>query len=241
VSRLELSLGTDDSVAELVLTSVGRTYRATPPVQVLHECSLSVGSGSAVSIVGRSGSGKSTLLNIMGLIDRADEGTYKITGTDVTYLKERERTALRARYFGLVYQRHHLLRDRTVAENVELPLLYRRLPLKKRRNVSADAVEMVGLAHRAGAMTATLSGGEAQRASIARALAQSPSVLLCDEPTGNLDSATANEIIGLIFALNRIGLTVVVVTHDEELAHRAPRRLEMVNGRVRDRSLARTT
>lgn len=220
--------------ARLTLESVERTYDGPTPVHALLPTSLVVERGETLSVVGRSGSGKSTLLNILGLLDRPSRGTYRIAGIEVGSLSEAKRTALRARHFGFVFQRHHLLADRTVEENVELGLLYRKWPTSRRRAVALDAMAQVGIDHRARAMPTTLSGGEAQRAAIARALAQTPSVLLCDEPTGNLDSETAAHIADLLLGLQHSGLTVVIVTHDDRLALRAARRLEVSDGRVRE-------
>lgn len=219
---------------ELTLKTVERTYDGPTPVHALLPTSLVIGCGETMAVVGRSGSGKSTLLNVIGLLDRPSRGSYRIADIEVGTLSEAERTALRARYFGFVFQRHHLLADRTVEENVELGLMYRRLRASRRRAEALEAMEQVGISHRARAMPATLSGGEAQRVAIARALAQTPSVLLCDEPTGNLDSETAAHITDLLFGLQNDGLTVIIVTHDERLAMRAARRLEVSDGQVRE-------
>lgn len=220
--------------AELTLETVERTYYGPTPVRALRGASLVVASGETLSVVGRSGSGKSTLLNIIGLLDRPSRGSYRIADIEVGMLSEGERTALRSAYFGFVFQRHHLLGDRTVQENIELSLVYRRWRPSRRRSAALKAMEQVGIGHRAHAVPATLSGGEAQRAAIARALVQSPSVILCDEPTGNLDSETAAHIADLLFGLQNDGLTVIIVTHDERLAVRAARRLEVSDGHVRE-------
>lgn len=209
--------------AQLVLDDVEKTYPGTVPVRALKPITISVERGEMLAIVGRSGSGKSTLLNILGLLDAPTSGTYRVEGINTRELTEPQKTALRASYFGFVFQQYFLLPDRTVSENAEMALLHRRYHRRERSLVAQASLERVGMLHRRRAMPATLSGGERQRTAIARALAQQPQVLLCDEPTGNLDAENSDHIIGLLRALNTDGFTVVIVTHDLDIARSVPR------------------
>lgn len=218
--------------AELVLDQVAVTYPGAVPVKALRPVDVVVRAGELVGIVGPSGSGKSTLLNVLGLLEKPTAGRYLVRGVDPAELSESGRTALRGRQFGFVFQAHHLLADRSARENTELPLLYRRTPPRERREAARDALHRVGLAHRLDARPGTLSGGERQRVNIARALAQRPRVLLCDEPTGALDRANSSAMLELLQALNQEGLTVVIVTHDEQIARRLPRQLRLEDGVV---------
>jgi putative ABC transport system ATP-binding protein len=202
---------------------VALAYPGPPPVRALDPCQLVIGRGQHVALVGPSGSGKSTWLNVAGLLDRPTAGMYLLDGTDTGVLSERDRTTLRAERIGFVFQAFHLLPHRTALENVALALLYRGIQRRARRQVALDALERVGLAARSHAPPAQLSGGERQRVAIARALAVRPSILLCDEPTGNLDTASAGTILQLVDDLHAEGQTVVVVTHDPQVACRAER------------------
>jgi putative ABC transport system ATP-binding protein len=219
---------------ELELARAAVTYPGAVPVRALRPLSLRIAPGEMIAIVGRSGSGKSTLLNVLGLLDRPTAGRYLIRGVDTTTLSESAITTLRGRQFGFVFQAYHLLADRTAAENAELGLLYQRVPRRTRRARAVAALKRVGLAHRLDAMPGTLSGGERQRVAIARALAQRPRVLLCDEPTGNLDRVNSDLIMDMLTALNADGLTVVIVTHDVHIADHLPRRLHIDDGVVAD-------
>jgi putative ABC transport system ATP-binding protein len=206
------------------------TYPGQPPVHALRPCELSVSHGEYIAVVGPSGSGKSTLLNILGLLDRATEGTYELDGIDVATISERERTALRGRRIGFVFQAFHLLPHRTAMDNVALAQLYTGPNRSQRHRVAVQALTRVGLANRINALPTHLSGGERQRVAIARALVNHPSLLLCDEPTGNLDSATASRILSLVDELQRDGLTVVIITHDPAVAARAHRTITLRDG-----------
>jgi putative ABC transport system ATP-binding protein len=188
-----------------------------------------------VAVAGRSGSGKSTLLNVLGLLDRPTQGRYLVRGVDTSKLGESALTSLRAREFGFVFQTFHLLAERTAAENAELGLLYRGIGARQRRATACEALERVGLGHRLAALPGTLSGGERQRVAIARALAQRPRVLLCDEPTGNLDRRSADVVTGMLAGLAAEGLTVIVVTHDPQIAESMARCLDIDDGVVRER------
>jgi putative ABC transport system ATP-binding protein len=223
---------------EMELADAGVTYPGPVPVRALRPVSLQISAGEMVAVAGRSGSGKSTLLNVLGLLDRPTQGRYLVRGVDTSLLGEVGMTALRAREFGFVFQSFHLLPERTAAENAELGLLYRRMGVRERREAACEALERVGLGHRLEALPGTLSGGERQRVAIARALAQRPRVLLCDEPTGNLDRHSAEVVVGLLAGLAAEGLTVIVVTHDLQIAKAMPRCLDIDDGVVSERSAA---
>ena len=216
----------------LRLTGLSRTFPGPAPVHALRAVDLCVSRGEYLAVTGPSGSGKSTLLNLLGLLDRPTDGGFEFDGLDVAGLKERERTALRARRIGFVFQAFHLLAHRTAAENVAIGQLYCRVPAARRHRESHEALARVGLTHRAGYLPATLSGGERQRVAIARALVNRPDLLLCDEPTGNLDSATAAVVLDLLDELNAAGQTVIVITHAPDVADRAGRRVLIRDGRL---------
>ncbi|WP_433825908.1 ABC transporter ATP-binding protein [Actinoplanes sp. CA-015351] len=217
------------------LDGVSRTYRgAGPPVHALKPADLHLPLGSYCAIVGASGSGKSTLLNLLGLLDLPDTGTLSVCGTDSTALRPAERSTLRAREIGFVFQSFHLLAGRTVIENVELGLLYSGCPRRQRRTRAAAMLDRVGLAHRRDADVRTLSGGEKQRVAIARAVVTEARILLCDEPTGSLDSTNGVAVMTLLRELNAAGTTVVVVTHDAEVAAQASRSLTVSDGVLTD-------
>ena len=216
----------------VVLDAVTRVFPGPPPVRALDATDLSIGRGEYVAIVGPSGSGKSTLLHLIGLLDRPTDGTYWLDGIDTGTLGERARAGLRADRIGFVFQAFHLLPHRSAVENVMLAELYRAVPRRIRRTQAVAALEAVGLAHRLDASPTTMSGGERQRVAIARALVASPSVLLADEPTGNLDTATGNQIMDLFERLHAEGMTLAVITHDDSVADRAQRLIRIRDGVV---------
>ena len=216
------------------LDGVGRTFAGPPPVEALHPASLVIERGDYLSIVGPSGSGKSTLLHLLGLLDRPTAGRYELDGVDTTGMSDRHRTALRGQRIGFVFQSFHLLGHRTVVENVLLAMLYNRTPAKDRHDRAVAALERVGLGHRLDATPTTLSGGERQRVAIARALVARPSLLLADEPTGNLDSRTSASVLDLFDELHADGLTLVVITHDGDVSERARRRVRITDGILRE-------
>ena len=206
-------------------------------VQALRGVSLDVRQGEYVAIVGPSGSGKSTLLQLIGGIDTPSSGTVEILGTALQTLSDRELTRLRLTRLGFIFQRFHLLPVLTAQENVELPMAEAGVPGVTRRERAAELLGYVGLVHRARHRATQLSGGEMQRVAIARALANRPALLLADEPTGELDAATGQEILDLFRRLNRDGASLVVVTHDERLAEQADRVVNMLDGRIRSEAV----
>jgi putative ABC transport system ATP-binding protein len=218
--------------ALIELDDLAKSFPGTPPVEVLHRTSLRIEEGGYTSIVGPSGSGKSTFLNLLGLLDRPTDGAYRFDGVETTALTDTERTALRARSIGFVFQSFHLIPERTVLENVLLSTLYSGVPRDERVEAALRAIHRVGLGHRAGFTPVTLSGGERQRVAIARATMTSPRLLLADEPTGNLDQATSDQVMELFEELNADGMAVVLITHDADVAARARRVIRIVDGTV---------
>lgn len=216
----------------LTLTDVGRSYPGSPPVRALLHVTFSVAAGEVFGIVGRSGSGKSTLLNVVGLLDLPTSGDYRIDGQLVDSLSDREQTRLRARFFGFVFQESFLVGSLSAQENVELGLRPRRLAATERRERAIEALGQVGLSHRRRFLPGEMSGGERQRVAIARALAQQPRVLLCDEPTGNLDEGTSREVLQMLIDNQEPDVAVVIVTHDMGIARTLPRLLSVRDGTV---------
>ena len=218
------------------LEAVSRSFGADVPVRALRGVDLEIASGERVSVVGASGSGKSTLLNIIGCLDRPSAGRHWMDGVEVSGLTDRGRAGLRSREIGFVFQSFHLLSYRTVLENVMLAEVYGGRGRSGRAERARDALEAVGVAERADAVPTRLSGGQRQRVAIARAIVNRPRLLLCDEPTGNLDSTTTASILELLETLHESGLTVVVITHDPGVAAWSERSVRIADGRVRDAS-----
>ena len=212
------------------LRALGREFPGNPPVVALRGVDLAVLRGEYVSIVGPSGSGKSTLLNVLGCLDRHTSGTYHFEGVDTAGLSDRQRAGLRGQRVGFVFQSFHLMPHRDIVENVMQAELYNRSPRSGRRERAEAALRRVGLGHRLAHTPGTLSGGEKQRVAIARAIVHSPALLLCDEPTGNLDSTNSASVLNLFGELHADGLTVLVITHDENVSRRAGRSVSIVDG-----------
>ena len=220
----------NNNVVELI--KVGRQFDGSLTVDALAEVDLNIARGEWLAITGPSGAGKSTLLNIIGCLDRPTSGTYYFEGVDTATLNDNERAGLRSRRIGFVFQSFHLLPHRSVLENVMLAEVYRKEPQQGRRERALKALEQVGLSHRVDFLPTKLSGGEKQRVAIARAIVGSPSLLLCDEPTGNLDSKAGADLLDLFESLNQQGYTLAVVTHDETVAERANRRVHIIDGQL---------
>jgi putative ABC transport system ATP-binding protein len=226
-----------EATGEVLLDLEGVTRRydmGAEQIFALREVSFAVRKGEYVGIVGQSGSGKSTLLNILGALDTPTDGSYRLRGRDVRRLNDDELSDLRNREIGFIFQTFQLLARTTALENVELPLVYRGVSPQKRRVAARRALERVGLANRMTPKPNELSGGQRQRVAIARALVAEPSILLADEPTGNLDSATGRDILRLFGELHAAGNTIILVTHEAGIAAQCPRAIRLSDGRVID-------
>jgi putative ABC transport system ATP-binding protein len=217
----------------LKLEKVSKVYRTSEvETQALGEVSLEIADGEFVAIMGPSGCGKSTLLNLLGLLDNPTTGAYWFFGEDVARRSESQLTRLRREHIGFVFQSFNLIDDLTVAENVEVALLYRQVPRTMRKQRVREALERVGIAHRAGHRPQQLSGGQQQRVAVARALVSAPKLILADEPTGNLDTANGEAVMALLTDAARAGVTVVMVTHSLGHAAAASRTIKLLDGRV---------
>ena len=220
-------------MAMIKLTGINKIYRTNEiETLALENVNLDVAKGEFVSIMGPSGGGKSTLLNIMGLLDAPSSGKIEINGTSVESMKDKELAAFRNKTLGFVFQSFHLINSLNVIDNVELPLLYRKMAAKERTRLAKEVLDRVGLSHRMRHMPTQLSGGQCQRVAIARAIVGNPEIILADEPTGNLDSKMGAEVMELLHKLNKEdGRTIVMVTHNEEQAKQTSRTIRFFDGR----------
>jgi putative ABC transport system ATP-binding protein len=213
------------SVSKIFRTDIVETY-------ALRDFDLSIAAGEFVAITGHSGSGKTTLLNVAGLLEEFDAGDYRLEGEDVKALSDNQRSHIRNRKIGFVFQGFNLIPNLNIYDNVDAPLHYRRMPAAERRKRVMESLEKVGLTSRLKHFPAQLSGGQQQRAAIARAIGGEPRVILADEPTGNLDSTMSSQIVDLLDSINASGTTILMVTHNNELAQRAQRKVQMVDGTI---------
>jgi len=219
----------------IIFDDVSKIYQiGDEEVRALNHASMQIDNGEFVSIIGPSGSGKSTMMNIIGCLDTADEGTYSLDGQPISNYSETELTKIRNKKIGFIFQDFNLIGKMTAYENVELPLIYQRIPKNKRRDRVTEALERVDLLYRKDHKPTELSGGQQQRVAIARAIASKPSLFLADEPTGNLDSKTGREIINLFHELHAQGNTIVLITHDNAIAAQAARSIRILDGEVKE-------
>ena len=223
----------DNSDILIALTGVEKTFQlGDQTVHALDGVDLQVRKGEYLSVMGPSGSGKSTMLNMLGLLDRPDRGSYRLAGVETTTLDEERRARFRREQIGFVFQSFHLIPRLTAQENIELPMLLEGIVPRERHRLAQDVMERLGIADRARHLSNQLSGGQRQRVAIARAIVMRPSLLLADEPTGNLDSRSGSDVMQLLEELHHSGITLLVVTHDAALGNRAHRHIRMVDGRV---------
>jgi putative ABC transport system ATP-binding protein len=222
-------------IVMIEMQNVGKVFRTdVVETHALRNFSLKVEPGEFVAITGHSGSGKTTFLNVAGLLEELDSGRYTLDGQDVSRLTDNQRSRIRNEKIGFIFQGFNLIPDLNIYDNVDVPLRYRRMKTQERHERITSALDLVGLGSRTKHMPSQLSGGQQQRAAIARALAGDPKFLLADEPTGNLDSLMARQVLDLLEQINEMGTTIIMVTHDIELARRAQRNVHVVDGQISD-------
>ena len=221
-----------DTPPAVAVDGLTKTFTGPPQLTALHPCTFTIGAGEFVAVTGPSGSGKTTLLSLLGLLDVPTAGSYLLAGDDVANLSDNERAAVRAHHIGFVFQAFHLIGHRSVTDNVELGLLYQGTSRAERLELAHQAIDHVGLTSRADSRCSQLPGGEKQRVAIARTLVRRPTLVLCDEPTGNLDSATADTVLDQLHQLHHAGLTIMVITHDPGVAAQAGRNLTIHDGHL---------
>ena len=222
----------DQTVPAVQLIDVSKTYEGTPPVKALSNISMSVSKGEFIGIIGASGSGKSTLLHVIGTLTRPTGGSVFIDGVETSGLTDQELSGVRSRYVGFIFQDFFLLPGFTAQENVENGLLYTDFPASERKERARDILDRVGLSHRVNHLPNEMSGGEQQRVAVARALVHKPAFVLADEPTGNLDSTNTASVLDLLIGLNLDGTTVILITHDQEVAEKSSRRISFKDGKI---------
>ena len=223
------------TIPAVELVDVSKTYPGTPPVKALSNISMSVSEGEFIGIIGASGSGKSTLLHVIGTLTRPTGGSVFIYGLETSDLTDQELSGVRSRYVGFIFQDFFLLPGFTAQENVENGLLYTDFPSKERKERAWEILDRVGLSHRVNHLPNEMSGGEQQRVAVARALVHQPAFVLADEPTGNLDSTNTAAVLELLIALNLDGTTVIMITHDQEVADKSSRKISFKDGEIDDR------
>ena len=223
------------TIPAVELVDVSKTYPGTPPVKALSNISMSVSEGEFIGIIGASGSGKSTLLHVIGTLTRPTGGSVFINGLETSDLTDQELSGVRSRYVGFIFQDFFLLPGFTAQENVENGLLYTDFPSKERKERAREILDRVGLSHRVNHLPNEMSGGEQQRVAVARALVHQPAFVLADDPTGNLDSTNTAAVLELLIALNLDGTTVIMITHDQEVADKSSRKISFKDGEIDDR------
>jgi putative ABC transport system ATP-binding protein len=224
----------DQNIPAVELIDVSKTYEGTPPVKALSNISMSVSKGELIGIIGASGSGKSTLLHVIGTLTRPTGGSVFINGVETSGLTDQELSGIRSRYVGFIFQDFFLLPGFTAQENVENGLLYTNFPAADRNERAREILDRVGLYHRVNHLPNEMSGGEQQRVAVARALVHKPAFVLADEPTGNLDSKNTEGVLDLLIGLNSDGTTVILITHDQDVAEKCSRRVSFKDGKIDD-------
>lgn len=233
VSIMEMRKGAEYMASLIQVKDLSKIYNpGENEVRALDHVSLEINTGEFVAIIGQSGSGKSTLMNMLGCLDVPTSGEYYLNGVDVSTMKDNDLAAVRNREIGFIFQGFNLIANLTAVENVELPLIYRGVDMRERKRLAIESLKMVGLEKRMHHKPTEMSGGQQQRVAIARAIAAKPPVILADEPTGNLDSASSKEILGILKNLHKDGRSVILITHDNGIADQARRGVRIMDGKI---------